>query len=69
MKPDTNKYQGIVDIVQPKVMTEEQVLIRMLQYYRYIWRKRLHVIEPPSEASIISKVGKLLWKNEMEAAL
>ena len=51
VKPDPKRVQGIMDLGRPTTTTEAQALTGMVQYYRYMWPRRSHVIAPLTEAA------------------
>ena len=66
-KHDPNKVQGIMDLGQPTTTTEAQLLIGVVQYYRYIWPSRSHILYPLTEAYSGPKGKKILWKDVLES--
>ena len=58
IKPNPEKVQGIIDIRRP-----------MVQYYRYMFPKRYHILAPLTEASSGSKGRKILWNYVFEESL
>ena len=51
IKPDTKKVQVIMDISRPSTTTEAIVIIGMVYYYRDMWHRRSHVLDPLTEAT------------------
>ena len=49
-------------------MTEARALIRMVQYYGYLWPRLSHVLAPTTEAAISPKGRAILWNDYMEVA-
>ena len=66
VKYDMGTVQMIMDLRQSTTMTEVRVLISMSQYYRDIWKRRLHVLDPLTGETIIPKSRKSLWNIELE---
>ena len=51
IKPDSKKVQGIMDLGQPSATTGARALIEMVQYYRDMWPRRSHILDPLTEAA------------------
>ena len=66
IKPDPKKKHVKVDVGRHNTTTEVQALIRMVQYYRYIWPRWSQVISPMLEAAIRPKGREIIWNNDME---
>ena len=64
--PDPKKLQGIMDIGQPTTMTEARELIGMVQYYRDMWPRRSHILDPLTEASIGPQGRKIIWSDALK---
>ena len=58
IKPNPNKVQDIMDLGRPTTTTEVRALTCMVQYYRYIWTRRSHVVAPLTEAASDTKGRK-----------
>ena len=58
IKPDPEKFQGIMDLGRPATTTEARALIGMVQYYRDMWPRCSHILAPLTEAAIGPKGGK-----------
>ena len=56
IKPDLNKVQGIMDIGRPATTIKAQALVCMVQYYRYMWTRRSHILASLAEAASGPKV-------------
>ena len=52
IEPYPNKLQGIMDLRRPATPTEARALICMVRYYRYMWSRLSHVLDPLTEATI-----------------
>ena len=50
IKPDLKKVQEIMDLGLTTTTTEDRAVIGMVQYYRYMWPKRYHILDPMKEA-------------------
>ena len=59
IKPDLKKVKGIMYIGLPTTATEELVLTGMVQYYRDMWPRRSHILDPMTEAAIGPKGIKI----------
>ena len=57
-----------MDIGKPTTTTESRALIRMVQYYRYIWTRRSHVLSPLTEYVSGPKSRAILWNYKLEVA-
>ena len=57
-----------MDIRLPTITTEARALVGVVQYYRYMWPRRSHVLDPLIEAAIGLKGGAILWNDELEVA-
>ena len=58
IKPDPKKFQGIIDLGLPTTSTEAQAIIGMVQYYRDMWTRRYHMLDPLTKAGSDPKGGK-----------
>ena len=47
-------------------MTETQVLIGMIYYYRNIWPMRSHTLDPLTEAASVPNGRNILWNDAFE---
>ena len=68
VKPDPKKIQGIVDLQRPKTTTKVKALIRMVQYYRDMWKSCSHTLAPFTAVSSRKKGSKIKWTKELEEA-
>ena len=50
IKPNQNKFEGIVDIGRPSTSTEAQAIVGMVQYYRDMWNRQSHILAFLTEA-------------------
>ena len=66
IKPDPKKLQGIMDIGQPSTTNEARYIIGMVQYYRYMWPRKSHILAPLTEADSGPKGRKILWHDALE---
>ena len=60
--------QRIIDIGRPSTTTEARALIGMVQYYRDMWPRRSHVLDPLKEEANSPKVIKILWNDALESS-
>ena len=65
-KPDTNKFQDIMNLGRPTTTTEAQALVGMVQYYRDVWTMWYHILALLTEVAIGPKVRKILWNDTLE---
>ena len=49
-------------------MNEVRALIRLVQYYRYMWPRRSHVLAPLTEADSGPKGRKILCNDALESS-
>ena len=68
VKPNPKKIQAIKVLERPKIVTEVRRLIGMIQYYRDLWPKRSHILQPFTEISAGKKGKKIQWTPELESA-
>ena len=47
-------------------MTEEQALIGMVHYYRDMWPRHSHIVDPPKEAARGPKLKQKLWDHSLK---
>ena len=57
-----------MDLERPKTTTEVKSLLGMVQYYRDMWKRRSHVLEPLTTASSGKKGAKIEWNDDLEQA-
>ena len=55
-----------MDIGRPATTTEAQELVRMVQYYRDMWKIQSHILAPLTEAYSDPKGRKILCKYALE---
>ena len=55
-----------MDLGKTDTTTEVQTLTSMVQYYRYMWTRRSHVLNLLIEADRGTKGGKILQNDELE---
>ena len=60
------KVQGIMDIGQPTTTPEARELISMVQYYRGMWSRRYHRLDPLTEAASGPKCRKIFCNDVLE---
>ena len=68
VKPNPNKIKAIQALARPTTKTEVRRLIGMVQYYRDLWPRRSHVLEPFTAISSGKKKVKIEWTPELEKA-
>ena len=54
-----------MDIGKPATKKEAQAFIGMVQYYRDMFPRRSHILDPITEADSGPKGGKILWKDAL----
>ena len=66
IKPNPKKVQGIMDLWQLATTKEVQALISMVHWYRDMWPRRSHILDPLTEADSGPKGRKILWNEDLE---
>ena len=66
VKPNPKKIQAIQAMERPTTVTEVRHLIGMVQYYRDLWPKRPHILEPFTAISPGEKGTKITWTPQLE---
>jgi len=68
VKPNPKKIQAIQAMERPSTVTEVRSFIGMIQYYRDLWPKRSHMLQPFTDISSGKKGAKIKWTSELEEA-
>ena len=68
IKPNPKKIKAIQSMERPTTVTEVRRLIGMVQYYRDLWPRRSHVLEPFTAISSGKKRAKIKWTPQLEEA-
>ena len=68
MQPNPKKIKAIQALERPRTVTEVRKLIGMVQYYRDLWPRRSHILEPFTALSAGKKGTKIKWTEELETA-
>ena len=68
VKPNPKKIKAIQNIERPTTVTEVRRLIGMVQYYRDLWPRRSHLLEPFTAISSGKKGTKIKWTEGLETA-
>ena len=68
IKPNPKKIKAIQALERPTTVTEIRRLIGMVQYYRDLWPRRSHILEPFTALSSGKKGTKIKWTPELESA-
>ena len=50
---------------RPSTVTEVRSFIGMIQYYRDLWPKRSHMLQPFTDISSGKKCTKIKWTSEL----
>lgn len=66
IKPNPKKIQAIQAMERPTTVTEVRRLIGMVQYYRDLWPRRSHILEPLTAISSGRKGTKINWTPQLE---
>ena len=67
-KPNPKKIKAIEAMKRPTTTTEVRRLIGMVQYYRDLWPRRSHILEPFTEISSGKKGKPIEWTPKLEQA-
>ena len=67
IKPDKNKFQGVMNIGQPTTNKEAQAIIGIVQYYRYMWPMQSHILAPLPVVASGPKGRKILCNDTLES--
>jgi hypothetical protein len=59
VQPNPKKIKAIQSLERPKTVTEVRRLIGMVQYYRELWPRRSHILEPFTAISSSKKGAKI----------
>ena len=57
-----------MDLGQPSTTTESRVIIGMVQYYRDMWPRWSHVLDPLTEPYRGPKGRNILWNDALESS-
>ena len=68
VRPDPQKIKAIQAMERPSTVTEIRRFIGMIQYYRDLWPRRSHILQPFTAVSSGKKGTKIKWTPELEAA-
>ena len=68
VKPNPRKIRAIQAMERPTTVTEVRRLIGMVQYYRDLWPKRSHILQPFTAISSGKKGTRIQWTPELEDA-
>ena len=68
VKPDPKKIKAIQAMERPTTVTEVRRFIGMIQYYRDLWPKRSHTLQPFTSVSSGKKGTRIKWSPELESA-
>ena len=68
VKPNPKKIQAIQAMERPSTVTEVRSFIGMIQYYRDLWPRRSHRLQPFTDISSGKKGAKIKWTPELESA-
>ena len=55
-----------MDLGTPTITTEARVLIIMVQYYKDMWIRWSHILDPLTEADSSPKGRKILWNDALD---
>ena len=66
IRPQTKKIQAILKIQPPATQRQLRRFIGMINYYRDVWRKRSHYLEPLT--SMVGKKSKFKWAQPQQDA-
>lgn len=66
VRPQPKKVNAIVNLEAPKTKRQLRAFIGMVNYYRYMWRRRSHLLSPLT--AMTSAQSKFIWTNECQQA-
>ena len=66
IKPQPKKIEAIMKMVTPKTTIDVRCLVGMIQYYRDMWKSRLHILAPLTDLSKGKKGQAIKWLPEHE---
>ena len=66
IKPVQKKVQGIIDIAPPKNIKQLRSFLGAVNYYRDMWIRRSHILEPLTK--LLSPKVKYKWSEEAQIA-
>ena len=69
LKPWAKKVDAILKMERPTNATEMRCFLGMVTYYREMWPRRTHILEPFTKLSGLPKKAKIVWNERMELAL
>ena len=69
IKPNPKKIKAIQALERPTTVTEVRRLIGLVQYYRDLWPRRSHILQPFTAISSGKKGTKIKWTPELENSL
>ena len=61
IRPVNKKIEAIVNMTPPKTIKQVRVFVGLVNYYRYTWDKRSHLIQPLTE--LTSSKLMFEWKD------
>lgn len=68
VKPNPKKIKAIQAMKRPSTVTEVRSFLGMIQYYRDLWPRRSHILQPFSDISSGKKGAKIKWTPSLEDA-
>lgn len=68
LKPWAKKVESIVQMKPPSTATELRTFIGMVTYYRDMWPRRSHILQPLTALAGLPKRAKIQWTAEMDTA-
>jgi hypothetical protein len=66
IQPQPNKVEAIFKPSPPKTKCQLRHFLGMINYYRYMWQKRSHVLAPLT--GLVSPLVKYKWGEEQQKA-
>ncbi|KAL7533117.1 hypothetical protein ACHAWF_007608 [Thalassiosira exigua] len=68
LKPWSKKVEAILNLKPPSTATELRTFLGMVTYYRDMWPRRLHVLDPFTRLAGLPKKAKIEWTSELDLA-